>query len=92
MRFKFANCAANASSTMVRVLPLEKVVLEYFSKEKNLSRTGTIDVLDFLHMIYGDLLQINIVLGTDTFLDLKTLKWKESRRFFFPPILYCVVL
>ena len=39
--------------TTVRVLPLEKIVLEYFaSKKSDVTRTGTIDVLDFLHLLY----------------------------------------
>lgn len=65
------------TTTKIRVLTLEKIVNEYHLQSDENYRVGTIDVLEYVNKKYENL-QINLVLGLDTFNDYSSMKWKQA--------------
>eukprot|EP00428_Durinskia_dybowskii_P068785 CAMPEP_0170412896 /NCGR_PEP_ID=MMETSP0117_2-20130122/31225_1 /TAXON_ID=400756 /ORGANISM="Durinskia baltica, Strain CSIRO CS-38" /LENGTH=307 /DNA_ID=CAMNT_0010670641 /DNA_START=270 /DNA_END=1193 /DNA_ORIENTATION=- len=75
-------CMDDESTTKckVRVMEIEKYAAEYYAKKEGPEfRVGTVNVLDYIfEMVPGIVLQL--VLGTDTYKDLITRKWKQADR------------
>lgn len=70
----------SSASTFVRVLPIEKVVNEYFHKDQNYTgRVGTVDILEYLRdNCYRESdIEITLIVGGDTYNDLVAGKWKR---------------
>lgn len=64
----------------VRVMMIEKYAAEYYAeKEGKDFRVGTVDVLDYIHN-HCPGLDLHLVLGTDTYKDLITRRWKQADR------------
>lgn len=65
----------------VRVLDVERRVSEAWSRQPGFGagRPGTIDVVRYLYAAHPHA-RFGLLLGADTYLDLKAGKWKESRR------------
>lgn len=70
----------------VRVMPTEMEAAQHYEHTKGREyRVGTVDILDFI-LSHFPTLQLQLVLGTDTFRDLIAGKWKQSDRCDISPI------
>ena len=64
----------------VRVMEVEKLAAEHYEKKEGPSyRVGTVDILDYIDEKCPGL-RLHLVLGTDTYRDLLTRKWKHADR------------
>lgn len=75
-------CMEDESTTAckVRVMMIEKYAAEYYEqKEGKDFRVGTVDILDYIHDQCPGL-DLHLVLGTDTYKDLISRRWKQADR------------
>lgn len=75
-------CMDDESTAMcrVRVMMIEKFAAEYYEqKEGKDFRVGTVDILDYIHDQCPGL-DLHLVLGTDTYKDLISRRWKQADR------------